>query len=439
MISKEALAQIILDFQREELPELIERDLKVDLEIPLKRATVILGPRRSGKTYYLYSLIKKLLDQKIEKQRILYVNFEDPKLVEASLDDLVLLLEVFYELYPQNKKEIVWLFFDEIQNIKNWEIFIRNILDREKVRVFISGSSSKLLSKEIATSMRGRTLSYLLLPFSFSEFLKAKNIKYKRFFSSQEKAIFLNAFKEYFSFGGYPEAVIYPKERKRIIQEIIEVTIYRDLIERHKIRNDKLIKIMFNYLIKAKLFSVHKFYNFLKSLNIKVSKNSLYNYLEYFSDAFIFFPLRKFAWSLKNIEQSIPKIYTVDNGLIENILGEEKSKKFENLVFLSLLRKGFEPNKEIFYFSSFNYEVDFLIKQKRKITALLQACFDIHSYQTKEREIKSLIKASEEFNCNHLIIITFDYETSEKVKGKTIKFIPLWKWLLGYDSFSATH
>jgi predicted AAA+ superfamily ATPase len=433
MANKEILAEIILDFQKSSLPDLIERELLVDLEIPLKRAIVIFGPRRSGKTYYLYFLIKKLLKNGIQKERILYINFENPKLIDISLGDLTAILEVFYEIFPQNKNKKIWLFFDEIQNVKNWEVFVRSILDKEKVCVFVSGSSSKLLSKEIATSLRGRTLNYLLLPFSFSEFLKAKNLIFQKYLSSQEKAELLNAFWDYFSWGGYPEVVLYPKEKNKILQEVVEVTIYRDLIERHSIRNNKIIKIMFNYLVKAKEFSVHKFYNFLKSLNIKVSKNTLYNYLEFFNDAFIFFPLRKFSYSIKDIEQSIPKIYSVDNGLIENILGNEKSKKFENLVFLSLLYKGFDPNKDIFYFVSNSGEVDFILKRGKKILLLLQSCFDITDYLTKEREVKSLLKAAKELNCKDLLIITSDYEGEEKIENKTIKFLPLWRWILTAD------
>ena len=430
MINKEILAQIILDFQKNSLPELIDRELQVDLEIPLKRAIVILGPRRSGKTYYLYSLIKKLIKNGIKKERILYINFEDPKLVDISLQDLISFLDVFYEIYPKNKNQKVWLFFDEIQNVKKWEIYVRNILDKEKAQVFISGSSSKFLSREVATSLRGRTLNYLLLPFSFSEYLRAKNINYKKYLSSEERAKLLNAFWDYFLYGGYPELIIYPKERTKIISEIIEVTIYRDLIERHKIRNTKVVKLMFNYLVKSKEFSIHKFYNFLKSLNIKVSKNSLYNYLEFFNDAFVLFALRRFSYSLKNIEQSIPKIYTVDNALIEYISGNDKSKKFENLVFLSLIRKGFEPNREIFYFTLNNGEVDFVIKKGKKVLILLQSCYDITNYVTKERETKSLIKAGKELKCQNLLIINSEYEGEEKTQGQKIKFIPIWRWLL---------
>ena len=432
MIEKEVLGQIILDFHKETLPlpELIERELQVSLEIPLKRAIAILGPRRAGKTYYLFCLIKKLMEKGISKERILYINFEDLKLIDMSIADSVKLLEVFYEIYPENKKQKVWLFFDEIQNIVDWEVFIRRILDKENAQVFISGSSSKLLSREISTSLRGRTLSYLLLPFSFHELLRAKNIRYDKYLSSEQKSMVGNYLRDYFSYGGYPEAVIYKQERKKIIQEIVEVTIYRDLIERHKIRNTKVIKLMFNYLVKAKEFSIHQFYNFLKSLNIRVSKNSLYNYLEFFNDAFIFFPLKKFSYSLKNIGQSIPKIYVVDNALIELIAGNEKGEKMENLVFLSLLQKGFQPNRDIFYFTSNNGEVDFVIKKGKKVLTLLQCCFDINDYQTKERELKSLIKASKALSCHDLKVITFDYQNEEHIENKKIKFIPLWKWLL---------
>lgn len=431
-IDKDLIAQIILDFHSGSfLPsQLIERDLQINLEIPIKRAIAILGPRRTGKTYYQFSLIKKLMDKGISKERILYINFEDPRLLNMSLADLLKLIEVFYEIYPENKNKKVYLFFDEIQNVPGWEFFIRNIMDKENAQIFISGSSSRLLSKEISTSLRGRTLSFLLLPFSFSEILRAKKFKFEKYLSSEQKSKVSSYLNEYFSWGGYPEAVFYPQERKKILQEIIEVTIYRDLIERHRIRNTKVIRLMFNYLVKAKEFSVHKFYNFLKSSGITVSKNSLYNYLDFFNDAFIFFPLKKFSYSLKNMEQSIPKIYAVDNAFIELIAGNEKGKKLENLIFLSLLQRGLQPNRDIFYFSSGRGEVDFIIKEGRKISSLIQCCFDINDYITREREIKSLTRISRELSCSDLKIITFDHAAEERFQGKRIKFIPLTQWLL---------
>lgn len=428
MIKKEVFGQIILDFRKMKLPKLIKRDLEVDLEIPLKRAVVVLGPRRSGKTYYLYSLMQKLINKGVEKERILYINFEDPKLVGIEFSDLNLLLEVFYEIYPQTQREKVWFFLDEVQNVDNWEIFVRGVLDRRNIQVFLSGSSAKLLSREVATAMRGRSLSYLILPFSFKEFLKARKVSFAKYLSSHEKTRVMSSFWDYFSAGGYPEVVIYPSEKEKIIREIIEVTIYQDLIERHKIRHSKIVKLMFNALVEAKEFSVHKFFNFLKSQGIMVSKNSLYNYLEFFNEAFIFFPLRRFSKSIKNLEQSLPKMYCIDNALIEAIVGDNKGKKLENLVFLSLLQKGFEPNRDIFYYSQGVGEVDFFVRRKR-YSALIQACYDIH-YQSKDREIKPLLKASKDVKCNNLMIITSDYEREEKIGSKKIKYIPLWRWLL---------
>ncbi len=432
MISKERIAQSILDFHRRPFPAdgIIERDLNLELNIPIKRAITILGPRRSGKTYYLLSLIRRLIYNGIPKERTLYINFEDPKLIDITSGDMTDLLDVFYELYPASKRDKVWLFFDEIQNIERWEVFIRGVLDKENAQVFITGSSSKLLSYELSTTLRGRSLSYLLLPFSFSEILRIRGVGYNKYQSSEERAIISNHLKDYFSYGGYPEAVLYPQERERILQEIIDVTIYRDLIERYRIRNTKVIRLMFNYLVKAKEFSVHQFYNFLKSMNIQVSKNSLYNFLEFFNDAFVFFPLKKFSYYLKNIEQSIPKIYVVDNGIIELISGDDKGKKLENLVFLSLMQKGFKPNKDIFYYSENGSEVDFLIKDGKRVLSLIQCCFDISDYQTKERELKSLIRAGENLGCSDFRVITYDYESEERIDGKRVKYIPLIRFLL---------
>lgn len=430
MLTKAKLGQILLDYREGPLPDLIERELKVDMEMPLKRAVTIMGPRRSGKTYYLYSLIERLLSQGVSKDRTLYVNFEGPEWVGADLEDLKQLIEVYFEIYPGNRQKRIWLFFDEIQNVENWERFVRGLLDTQNASIFLSGSSSKLLSKEIATSMRGRSFSYLLLPFSFREFLKIKGIPYKKYLSSQERARIANAMGEYFSYGGYPEAVIYSKEREKIIREIMEVTIYRDVLERHNIRNAKLVKLMFNYLVQAKEFSVHKFYQFLRTMQMKVSKNSLYQYLDFFNDAFIFFPLRKFSYSVKQKEQSIPKIYAVDNALISVLLGEDKGKLLENGVFLSLLRRGYEPNQNLFYYTTTQGEVDFLIKEKNKVTHLIQACYDSSHYLTKEREMKALSGAAKECQCRRLSIVTFDTESVSKYNGLEISLIPLWQWLL---------
>jgi len=428
MINKEKLATVIKDFHEKRLPWLIERSLKIPIEIPIKRVISIIGPRRAGKTYSMFQLIKKLLE-KYEISQMLYLNFELTFLKNLPLEDLDLILETYYEIYPENKNKKVWFFLDEIQNIEDWESWVRTLLEKG-INVFISGSSSKFLSKEIATQLRGRSLTYTILPFSFGEFLKAKKIEAKKYLSSSEKARIMKELESYLNFGGYPEIVLYPEEKERIISEIVETTIYRDVVERYRIKNIKALRMLINSLINSatKNFSVHKFYNFLKSQGIKVSKTTLYEYLEALKDVFFAFTLYKFSFSLRKSEQTLPKVYLVDNGILYVNGIRDKGKLMENLVLVELKRR----DKNVYYWSN-NYEVDFVIREAKKIRQLIQVCYDVSDYETKEREIKALIKASKELKCKDLLCITWDYENLEKIDGKKIKFLPLWKWLLDFE------
>jgi uncharacterized protein len=425
MITKEKWAEIIKDFNERKLPEIIKRDIDIPIEIPINRSISLIGPRRAGKTYEMFQIIKKLLEI-VKKEQILYINFERADLGIVNSEDLVILLETFFEIYPENKTRKVWLFLDEIQNVLNWEKFVRTSLD-EQIKVYLTGSSSKLLSREIATSMRGRNITYNLLPFSFREYLRAKNIESNEHLSSTEKLKILNALKNYMEYGGYPEVVIYESEKEKILTDIKETAIYKDVIERSKIRNINAMRLLITALINSKEFSVNKFYNFLKSSGIKIGKNVLYNYIQYLNDVFFVFTLRKFSYSYKNAEQSIPKIYFIDNGLLRISGITDKGRLMENLVFIQLLRNNLDIS---YYRSPTNEEVDFIIKDNKKIRQLIQVCYNLNDYITKERELKALLKASKELKCNNLLVITYDLESEEKIKNKKIKFIPLWKWLL---------
>ena len=426
MISKEKWAEIIKDFQEKELPEMVERDIEIPTEIPLRRSISIIGPRRAGKTYEMYQIIRKLL-KKESKERLLYVNFERADIGVVDSTDLVNMLDMFYELYPQNREGKVWLFLDEIQNVSGWERFVRTALD-ENIRVYLSGSSSKMLSREIATSMRGRNITYTVFPFSFGEYLRAKGIAAERLPSSTERSRITNALRVYMEYGGYPEVVMYEKEREKTLTDIRETAIYKDVIERAKIRNVRALRLLTDALINSQEFSINKFYNFLKSGGTKVGKNVMYNYLEYLGDAFFVFLLRKFSYSYKHAEQSIPKVYFVDNGLLRISGIEDKGRLMENLVFVELMRRRLDPS---YYKSETKEEVDFVIKDGRRVKQLIQVSYSVSDRITKERETKSLIKAAKELKCSNLCVINWDYEAEEKIKGKRITFIPLWKWLVG--------
>lgn len=427
MISKTLWGNIIRDFQKRRYPDIVQRDIHYPLDIPLDRAVVLSGPRRSGKTYLMYLGIKELLARKENKNSILYVNFEDSRLVGAASQDLNTLLEVFFEIYPDRNKK-TWVFLDEIQVIPNWERFVRTLVDMENVNVFVTGSSSRLMSKEIATSMRGRSLTYNVYPFSFAEVLKAGKLEYDEYLSSAQMGEIIQKLEDYVRYGGFPETVRYREEWDRILSEIVDVTIFRDIVERYDVKNIKMLKLFLNAIFNSKEFSIHKFYNFLKSQGHKVSKNTLYTYFGYFEDSFIVFPLKRFSYSYKNIESSISKIYLVDNGLLSLQGIQDYGRLIENIVFIELKRRS---KGDLFYYKSTSgREIDFIIKEGKKVSELIQVCYTLDNFVTKEREIKALLQGSEELKCDNLLIITWDYEAVEIVSGKNVRYVSLCKWLL---------
>ena len=427
MIKRDVWIRVIKDFYEFKLPDMVERDIEVS-EPPIKRAVSIIGPRRAGKTYLMFQVMKNLMEKKVGRERILYINIESDLLIGCELPDLRNMLELYYEIYPENKNEKVYLFLDEIQIVPGWEKFVRAVIDSENIQVYVSGSSSKLLSKEIATGLRGRTITYHVYPFSFREFLRAKGHKIETYLSSSQKAHLLNLLDKFLK-GSYPEAVFFEKEKDKILREIIDVTIYRDVVERFKVKNIKVLKLLLKNLIASTYFSVNGFYNYLKSMGIKVGKNTLYNYIDNFSDAMVLFTLRRYSESYKKKEQTIPKPYFVDNGLLVVNGIEGKGRLMENVVFLELIRRGFTTENDLFYFDS-KKEVDFILKKGRKITHLIQVCYDIDDFNTKERELSALAKAGDELKCSNMLVITYDYENVEEYKGWEIKFVPVWKWLM---------
>jgi hypothetical protein len=427
MISKTLWGNIIKDFQKRRYPDIVQRDIHYPLDIPLDRAVVLSGPRRSGKTYLMYLGIKELLARKEDKNSILYVNFEDSRLVGAASQDLNTLLEVFFEIYP-DRNEKTWVFLDEIQVIPDWERFVRTLVDMENVNVFVTGSSSRLMSKEIATSMRGRSLTYNVYPFSFAEVLKAGKLEYEEYLSSAQMGEIIQKLEDYVRYGGFPETVRYREEWDRILSEIVDVTIFRDIVERYDVKNIKMLKLFLNAIFNSKEFSIHKFYNFLKSQGHKVSKNTLYTYFGYFEDSFIVFPLKRFSYSYKNIESSMSKIYLVDNGLLSLQGIQDYGRLIENIVFIELKRRS---KGDLFYYKSTSgREIDFIIKEGKKVSELIQVCYMLDDFVTKERELKALLQGSEELKCDNLLIITWDYEAVEIVSGKNVRYVSLSKWLL---------
>ncbi|HII30015.1 hypothetical protein COT48_01620 [Candidatus Woesearchaeota archaeon CG08_land_8_20_14_0_20_47_9] len=428
--------EYLMDFQKGELPGLIERDLKI---ADTNKIVSIIGPRRAGKTFFLYQKIKHLLEDGIKKENIVYLNFEEPRLIGIGFKEVRETIKLQWQLYPASSKSELYIFMDEPQNIKDWAVAVRGLHD-EGFKIFLTGSSSKLLSREIATSLRGRTLSYLLLPFSFREYLKAKKLRFDiARLSSVEKASLLQQLDKYLEYGGFPEIILEQDSynRMKIISEYFNLVVYKDIVERYNIRNTQLIRWVIKTLINSFSgeFSIHKAYLSLKSQGIRASKNTLYSYLSLLEDSVFIFTLQKFSRSIRKKQLSLNKVYLCDTAFANvGEISKNIGKRMENLVFLELARRA-HPLGEIFYWKNLQQEeVDFLIKEKTSIKELMQVCYEINNITTKQREIRALLKAATETKCKNLTIITYDHEGSEEaswfnMRGKII-FIPLWKFLL---------
>lgn len=436
-MTKEILKQVIKEGQEFQFPKIVPREI----EIPVrpKKIVALYGPRRSGKTFFLFLLMKKLLAEKVPREQLLYCNFDDPRLLPATSLDLEKLVESYFEMYPDLRNEENFIFLDEIQNVENWEISVRRIYDSGKFKVFVTGSSSKFLSKEIATSLRGRAIGFEILPFSFREILSAKNIQLEKdaIYSKKRFAI-KKSLQEYLELGAFPEVVLEEEAniKIRILKEYLETMFFKDLVERFNVKNQKVLRELLKFLITnvASLFSLNAFWQWVKQ-TYPVGKTTLLNYTSYLEEVGLIYFVRKFSYSLKEQTQTPRKAYLLDNGL-RAVYGfrfsEDRGKILENTVFLKLLFwRTKNPLVEIFYWQDrAKKEVDFVLKKGRKIETLIQSCAEIENFQTKEREVRALLKASEALRCSNLQVVTFDYENEEVIEGKRIRFTPLWKWLL---------
>lgn len=431
MNKKEVFKKIIVEFQKAKVA-LILRDL--ELPVDINKVITLYGPRRCGKTYSFYQTIQKLMKRKIAPQRILYINLEDERILPFNKEDWEVLLDAYFELYPENLEKKNYLFLDEIQEAPLWEKFVRRLSEKGNFQIFLTGSSSKLFSKEITTALRGRTINYFLLPFSFKEFLRAKNVKIEEHFEYsplRHKIGYL--FQEYLEFGGFPEIlgekVVF---KTQILQGYFDLIFYKDIVERYKIRNFNLMKDLMRYLLSnfSSLFSLNGYYNFLKSLGQRIGKDTLFEYLSWLEDANFVKLVPLFDFSLKKQMVNPKKIYCIDTGLITAIssqFSENKGRYLENLVFLELLRRG----KEIYYFkNSKGNEIDFLVTEKGKPKQLIQVCSDLENPKVKEKEVCLLINAANQFKIKECLILTENQKT-EFVEGNLkIKILPIWQWLL---------
>jgi len=420
----------ILLGQKEELKDKLTKEAIIAREgielyrglISSKLVKVITGIRRCGKSVFSAQLL--------ENKEYGYINFDDENLAGIEADKLEELLKTVYEVYGK----IDYLFLDEIQNVNRWELFV-NRLQRQNINLIVTGSNAKLLSKELATHLTGRHMAFELFPFSFIEFLMYKNMGLKAE-TTKEIGLIKNYLNEYIDNGGFPETFKEPNP-KIYLKELYSTIIFKDILSRHKIRYAKTFRDLAIYTLTN--FAKEVSFNKLKNIFNLGSDHTVKNYLNYLEESYLVFYIEKFSYKKKESLMENRKIYSIDSGLIKAIsfrFMEDTSRIYENVVAIELMRKkSLDKNIEIFYWKSPQQEeTDFIIKEGLRIKKLIQVCYDISDPDTKNREVRGLIKASKELRCNNLLVITEDKEGEEEIEWfgtkRKVKYVPLWKWLI---------
>lgn len=424
---KDIFKRLITDFIESPAKDIFSRQL--DIPLDSKKIVSLIGVRRSGKSSILFDMINALR-QKNSKENIIYINFEDDRLYPLELSHLDMILESYYELYPTKRDEKVYLFLDEIQAVPQWEVYVRRIYDTLNLQIFITGSSARLLSTEIATSLRGRTISYEVFPFSFKEYLRFQNIEVN-LHSSKSISFIKNALSNYLKDGGFAETIGEDKTvARKILSDYLELIVYKDIVDRYNISNRSLLKILNKYCFTniATLISFNKLYNDFKSLGYKLSKDTLFQYTSHLEDAYALFTVPIYRNSIKEEQRNPKKVYAIDNGfkkIYDYAIDKDISKLYENLVFLHLRAK----TKNIYYFKQ-NQEVDFYAKLDDK-EILVNVSYKIEDTKTRKREIDGLLEAMEYFKLKSAYLVTEDEDTTMEIEDKKIFIVPLYKYLLG--------
>ncbi|MDR1110973.1 MAG: ATP-binding protein [Deltaproteobacteria bacterium] len=434
------LKSIILDFQETKLDTGTPRRLA--LETVRGKAAVCVGVRRCGKTTLMLQRVQRLLDSGVPRQNILHLNFVDDRLHNLAAGNIGLVSEAYYSLYPEKKNaEEVYFFLDEIQVVPGWESFAERLLRTEKCQVFLTGSSSTMLSREIASQMRGRALTWELFPFSFGEFLDSRGIASKGYASNKKRLIIQKAFGEYWEDGGFPEVNGQsPRIRIMIHQEYLQAVLFRDLVQRHDVSHPRALTDLAHWLFEnmASLYSVNKLAGYLKSLGHRIPKASVSDYLEWFEDAFFFFTVRLFDPSLARANANPKKIYSVDHALAASVSAgilPNSGHRLENIVFMALRRAC--PSVR-YYRTGAGREVDFIVPGPGRSWRLIQACETLANPHTRERETRAMGEAMAELGLKAGTIVTrLESELIETGQG-TIEVVPAWRFLLELEEQASS-
>lgn len=416
-MNRDVLKQIIIDQKEMYLGNpLISRDY--DLEENVNYCFV--GIRRTGKSYMMYQQIHNLMNDGISSSQIVYVNFEDERLLEIGVDDLNTILELGIEFSGSKGKP--YLFLDEIQNVDGWEKFVRRVADM-KYRINITGSNSKKLSKEIASTLGGRFMIVNVFPYSFKEYLSANHIENVRLdqIGTKKRADIVSQYEQYVTYGTFPELVDI-KNKRPFLNNIYQTVYLQDIITRNKITNDFAVRLILKKIAESvtKALSFNRLTNIVKSAGISIGKQTVINYVGHMLDSYLIFSLQNYA-----SKKTSPKYYFMDTGLLGLMLLDCRTAQLENLVAVELIRRyGFE---NVYFFEN-NIEVDFYVPSENlAIQVSMQVLDDV---DTLERETKAFVKLNQFIPDTKCLLVTNSEETKLNCDGIKIDVVPAWKWLL---------
>lgn len=412
--------------------DLIARDNR--LPVNSGKIITVPGVRRCGKSSMMEIVINNLLAEGVARERILWVSFDDERLVRMQPDDFNSIIEAYREMFPDMDMASIYAFFDEIQLVEGWEYFVMRLFKHYTKNIFISGSNASMLSSELKSALRGWPLEEETLPLSFCEYCRFKGIATDSWLE-QDLARLRNAFLEYNREGGFPEVVLTDGQllKTRILQGYFDTMLLKDLAEHYKLTNIEVVRYFLKRILAnlTKPTSLRAIHNDIRSRGLKVSKDTLYDWAQHACDIFMFRRVQSFSRSLQQSEGSMSKFYCIDNGLRDAVLlpqSDDNGKKLENTVFLELYRRR-SPADTIYYYQD-RHECDFVVQRGTAVDSLYQVTWDMTDESTRQREINGLIEASRATSCRNLFIITADSEEQITADGMTVNVVAAWKWLL---------
>ena len=431
-MARKELFKSLIALSQAELPfERIERE--IDLPVQPELIITVPGVRRAGKSSLLMLTVNKLLASGVKREQILWVNFDDERLDRMPTEELDEVLQAYREMYPEIELKDVYMFFDEIQNIDGWDLFVLRVFKSYCRNVYVTGSNAKLLSSEISTALRGWTLDYEMLPLSFREFCRFKGIDAHSYLES-DKAKRYAAMEEYIHGGGFPKVVLSTDKsmKLRLLQGYFNTMLFRDLAERHAIKNIEALRYFLKRVMQnlTKTTSINAIANDMRSNGVSVSKDDLYNWADWAVEAYLFVRYPKYSRSLVKENQSLRKYYVIDTGMRQAVLmpqSEDKGKLLENIVALELFRRR-GADRKMFYWQD-GRECDFVVQREEHVEELIQVTWDIEDEDTRKREIDGIKEAAKGTKCAKLTIVTRERKETIEEDGFRIEVVGIEEWL----------